>query len=168
MLQPSVAAFLLQSTRAQRSAPSVEIVVGLTSPPMAPAEEADVRDRISRFFATERELAELDRQVNRSEGFASLRYAVPVVLLAVLVIGVFYSEVGALSAEGYVAALVYLLFVVVVWVMLWDPIEVLLFNSFFLRLKIRALRKLAEANVRFVYSQSEEPPREGTRSPLRT
>ena len=135
---------------------------------MAPAEEADVRDRLSRFFETERELAELDRDVNRSEGLASLRYAVPVVLLAVLVIGIFYSQVGALSAEGYVAALVYLLFVVVVWVMLWDPIEVLLFNSFFLRLKIRALRKLAEANVRFVYSQSEEPPREGTRSPLRT
>ena len=135
---------------------------------MPPAEEADVRERLSKFFATERELAELDRHVNRSEGFASLRYAVPVVLLAVLVIGIFYSQVGALSAEGYVAALVYLLFVVVVWVMLWDPIEVLLFNSFFLRLKIRALRKLAEANVRFVYSQSEEPPREGTRSPLRT
>jgi len=131
--------------------------VGLTSPPLAPAEEADVRARISRFFTTERELAELDRHVNRTEGLASLRFALPVVLLAVLVIGVFYSEVGALNAEGYVAALVYLFFVVVVWVMLWDPIEVLLFNSFFLRMKILALRKLAEAEVRFVYSPSELP-----------
>lgn len=155
MVQPAVAAFLLDSARAHRSARRLEIVVNFASPPMNSTEEDALRVHLSRYFAKETELATLDLRVNRTEGFASVRYALPVVLVAALVVGLLYAQVGEESAAGYLTELIYLAFIVIVWVMLWDPIEVLLFNSFFIRLKIRALRKLTEASVRFVYADAE-------------
>jgi hypothetical protein len=81
----------------------------------------------------------------------SLRYAAPLVAVALLVMGLLYSQVGALSGTGYLIALTYLVFATIVWVMLWDPVEVLLFDSYFIRSRIRALRVLASAAVEFTY-----------------
>jgi len=153
MVNASVSSYLVRAARARRTGPRLEVAISLASPPMAPAEEAASRAQLSRFFANEAELVELDLHVNREEGVASVWYALPLVLLAGLIAGLFYVQLNE-SPKGLVLDLVYLLFITIVWVMLWDPIEVLLFDSFFIRQKHRALRRLSEANVRFVYGSS--------------
>jgi hypothetical protein len=47
--------------------------------------------------------------------------------------------------------------VVVIWMMVWDPLEKLLFDSYFIRLRIRALLKLSGAEVLFAYSPVPMP-----------
>ncbi len=148
-VEPSVASYLLRCARAQRRRAHLELVVTLRVPPSTRAEEASARSALARYFANEAELARLDSAVNRTEGIAAFRYAVPVILVAGLFAGLFYTQLGTESARGLLLALGYLVLITVVWVMLWDPMELLLFDSFFLRLKARALRKLAAATVRF-------------------
>jgi len=150
MVNASVASFLVRSARVRRGGPQLEVAITFDSPPMPPAEEAATRAQLSNFFANEAELVELDLHVNRKEGLASVWYALPLVILAGVVAGIFYVQLNE-SPKGLVLDLVYLLFITIVWVMLWDPIEVLLFDSFFIRQKHQALRRLSQANVRFAY-----------------
>lgn len=151
LVDPAVAAYLLRCARDQRRSPHLEVVVALDGPPADPADEASARTRLSGYFANEAELVRIDRRVNRTEGLAALRYAIPMILVAGFFAGLFYTQLGDESAKGLLLALVYLVFITVVWVMLWDPVEVLLFDSFFLRLKYEALHKLSTASVRFTY-----------------
>jgi hypothetical protein len=158
MLNGSVAAFLVDSVREQRRQPNIEITVSVLGPPLRADEEARRRAQINNFFANEAELSGLEVRVNRTEGLGSLRYAIPLVVLAGLVAGVFYANLGTLSRVDYLTALGYLVFITIVWVMLWDPIEKLLFDSYFIWLRVRALRKLAAARIVFVYRPSASAP----------
>ena len=151
VVEGSVAKFLLTSAREQRGQPSLTLVVSLGSSPLGADEEVAARTHLSRFFANEAELASLDLRVNRREGLGSLQFAVPLVVIALLVAGLLYSQLGTLSGAGYLDALSYLVFITIVWVMLWDPVEVLLFDSYFIRSRVRACRKLANASVEFAY-----------------
>ena len=81
----------------------------------------------------------------------SLRFATPLVLLAGLVAGLLYVQLGTIDASDLFLALAYLIFITIVWVLLWDPAEKLLFDSYLLRLQYRALHKLAAAKIVFVY-----------------
>jgi hypothetical protein len=149
VIEESVAEFLLREARGQRGRHDIAVVLSVGGPPLGAEQEAAVRTHLNRFFANEAELASLDLRVNRTEGMGSLRYAAPLVAVALLVMGLLYSQVGALSGTGYLIALTYLVFATIVWVMLWDPVEVLLFDSYFIRSRIRALRVLASAAVEF-------------------
>jgi hypothetical protein len=97
--------------------------------------------------------------VNRLEAWGSLRYALPVVAIAG-VMAALLANPTTLGVPGYLTELAYLAVVVVIWVMVWDPIEKLLFDSFFIRLRIRALRKLVAARVVFIYRPSSSVPSE--------
>jgi len=157
VIEDSVAKFLLRAAREQRGRHELAIALSFDGAPLGPAQEAAVRTHLSRYFANEAELASLDLRVNRTEGVGSLWYAAPLVAVALLVMGLLYSQVGALSGTGYLIALTYLIFATIVWVMLWDPVEVLLFDSYFIRSRIRAQRKLSAATVEFTYPSGTLP-----------
>jgi hypothetical protein len=151
VVNASVAAFLTDATREQRSRPTVEVVLTFACPPLPPEEEEGTRARFRRFFTNEAELAALDLRVNRTEGVGSLRYALPLVVVAGFLALLFNTDVWPGGTAAGLVAFVYIFFVIVVWVMLWDPIEMLLFDSYLLRMRWRALRKLAAASVQFHY-----------------
>ncbi|HYA54285.1 MAG TPA: hypothetical protein VEG42_01620, partial [Thermoplasmata archaeon] len=155
MVRPSVTAYLVQSMRLQRRSPDVDVVLSYECEPIGVPAESATRAQLASFFSNEAELAALERHVNRAEGIASLSYATPFVLAAGLVAALLYVySGGVITTKDLLGTLVYLIFITIVWVMLWDPIEFLLFDSFFLRQKWKALRKLASANVRFEYPRS--------------
>lgn len=164
MVEQSVARFLLDCAREQLNRKELEVVIALDEPPLPPSVEADTGAELRRYFAVEAELSRLELRVNRSEGMGSLRYAIPFVVVALLVAGLFYTQLGAASGASYLEALTYLVFITIVWVMLWDPLEVLLFNSYLIRRRVRALRKLARAPVRFTYPRVESSGPDASRS----
>ena len=166
MVERSVARFLLDAAREQRRRDEIEVHVTLDGAPLTPEAEVEARARMHRFFGDEAELAALDLRVNRSEGFGSMRYALPMIVVALLVAGFFYTNLGEASGAGYLEALSYLVFITIVWVMLWDPLEVLLFDSYMIRQRVHALRKLARAPVTFTYRAASDPGSrdEGARS----
>jgi hypothetical protein len=147
----ALAKFLVDSVREQRKVPSIEVTVTFQTPPLGAEEEATARDQMRSFFANESELASLDLRVNRTEGLGSLRYSIPIILVAGLAAGLLYVQLGTTDASDLLLALGYLVFITIVWVMLWDPTEKLLFDSYFLRLQCRALRKLSNAEIVFRY-----------------
>ncbi len=151
MVNKAVAKFLADSVREQRRTSHVEVTVTFQAPPLGAEEEANAQAQMRSFFANEAELAGLDVRVNRTEGLGSLRFATPLVLLAGLVAGLLYVQLGTIDASDLFLALAYLIFITIVWVLLWDPAEKLLFDSYFLRLQYRALHKLAAAKIVFVY-----------------
>lgn len=155
MVERSVATFLVDSVRERPPRPKVEVVLSFQCAPLRPEEEERARAQMSHFFANEAELAELDLRINRTEAVGSAWYSIPLVVLAGLVAGLLYtlgySNPLSSPGSGLVLVLLYLVFITIVWVMLWDPVEKLLFDSYFLRRRIRALRRLAAARVAFVY-----------------
>lgn len=150
MLNKAVARFLVDSVRQDRRSATVEATVAFRTSPLRPVEEASARAQMSSFFANEAELAALEQRVNRTEGFGSVRYAIPVVIAAGLIAGLLTNP-STLGVPAYLTALAYLVVITVVWVMIWNPVEKLLFESYFIRLRIYALHKLASAKIGFVY-----------------
>ena len=157
MVERSVAKFLVDATRQQRRRPEVEVVLGLEGPPLSTATEDDTRHRVHRFFGNEAELAALDLRVNRAEGVGALQFSIPFVLIALLAAGVLYVHVGVASGAGFIETLVYLVFITIVWLMLWDPLELLLFDGYLIRRRLHALKKLSRARVTFAYRPSSGP-----------
>jgi hypothetical protein len=158
MLNKALASFLVDSAREQRRTHEVEVKVVLHSAPLRPEEEANARTQMNHFFANEAELAELELRVNRGEGLASARFAFPIVLVAGLVAGLLYTDVWQTSLGELFVALVYLAFITVVWVLLWDPVEKILFDGFFIRQRVRALHKLAKSSIVFEYRTLPSSP----------
>jgi hypothetical protein len=159
MVDPRLASYLEGLAREQRSARALEVVVTLHSAALAPGEEERVRRQLRTYFAEEEAIADLDVRVNRVEGRGSIRFGGPLLLVALAVAGVFYfllPQLRSTSLVSFVTALLYLVFITVVWVLLWDPTEKLLFDAYFLRARRAALGKLAAASVRFAYAP--EPP----------
>lgn len=154
MVNPSIAEFLIDAVREQRHQPKVEVVVLVEKPPSDPEMESRVRAQLGRFFANEAELVGLQIRVNRTEGLESLRYALPLVVLAGLVAVIASSGVLEGELPPGLLSFIYVVFVVVVWVLIWDPIEMILFDSHLFRLRMRALRKLESAT----YTVVRHPP----------
>lgn len=104
------------------------------------------------YFRQEREIVELDLRVNQREGWGFLLRMLPILIVALGIAGLFYVLEPTFVSESWRAlavALVYLVFITIVWVLLWDPIEKLLFDAFLLRARIHALARLADATVEF-------------------
>jgi len=157
MLNNTVARFMVDTVREARRSPEVEVTITLRSSPLLPQEEAGARVHMSHFFANEAEVSALGQRVNRTEAWGSLRYALPGVIVAGL-IALLLTNPSAFSIPVYLAELGYLVVVVVIWVLVWDPVEKLLFDSYFIRLRIRALHKLAAAKVVFAYRPGASAP----------
>jgi len=161
MLNGAVAKFMLDAAREDRRSPRISITLAFRSSPLQPEQEAWTRARMSHFFANEAEMAALAQRVNSTEAWGSMRFAMPVIAVAAIIGGLFLNP-STLNGGAYVSELAYLIAIVVIWVMVWDPIEKLLFESYFIRLRIRALRKLQEAQVTFAYRTGPAAPKAAT------
>ena len=142
MLNKTLAKFMVDTVREDRRSRDVAVTVTFRSSPLRPEEEAGIRAQMSNFFANEAEMAALDRRVNSTEGLSSLRYSIPVVVVAAFFAGLLTNP-SILGGPDYLTELSYLALIVTIWVMLWDPLEKLVFDSYFIRLRIYALQKLA-------------------------
>ena len=152
-VRAAVANFMVDTVREDRRTPEFSVNVTFHSQPLRPDEEDGMRAQMSSFFANEAEVAGLGQRVNRTEALGSLRYGIPVVAVAAVFAGLLANP-ATLDAPIYLSQLAYLIVIVVIWVMVWDPIEKLLFDSYFIRLRIRALHKLATAKVQFAYRRA--------------
>jgi hypothetical protein len=157
MLNRAVAKFIVDTVREDRRSREVGVIIRFRGSPLRPEDEAGVREQLRHYFANEAEMAGLDQRVNSTEGLSSLRYAIPVVIVAGLVAGLLLNP-SAFGAPAYLTEIGYLIAIVVTWVMLWDPIEKLLFDSYFIRLRIRALHKLAAAEILFQFQPGAPAP----------
>jgi len=153
LVDARLAAYLENHVRESPRTRPVELEVGLRETSPGPSEEEDARRDLHAFFRAEREVVELELRVNQREGWGFLRRTFPLLIVALAIAGVFYISgpgVPSGAVGELVTALFYLLFITIVWVLLWDPIEKLLFDAFLLRARIHALQKLGDADVRFV------------------
>jgi hypothetical protein len=170
MLDSDVTKYMVDTARQHRRSPVLKIALTFRTPPLRSEEEAGTRASLSSFFSNEAELAGLDERVNRTEAWGSLRYSIPAVVAAAVVAGLFTNP-STLGGPAYLSGLAYLVALVIIWMMLWDPLEKILFDSYFIRLRIRALRKLAAAQVTFTYGPGPSAPAEAVlaeSSPLET
>lgn len=153
MVEPRLGAYLEELARERPRSSSFEIRVTLNAPAMDPADEDRVRRQIQTFFVEEEQLAQLHFRVNRREAVGFLPIGMPLVIVALVAAGLLYVVPGATSPDlrTLLTALLYLLFISVVWVLLWDPIEKLLFDGYLLRSRMAALSKLGAASIRFTY-----------------
>lgn len=158
---PSLAAglesYLESSVRAKRIAPSVNVEIHLRLAAPDPAQEDLVRQRWRTYFQEEGALAALDLKVNQTEGWGFFRRTFPLLAVALALAGglvVFGPDFPSGPLGTFVTTLFYLLFITVVWVLLWDPIEKLLFDAYLLRARQHALAKLAAASIRFSYASA--------------
>ena len=162
MLAPGLADFWESVAREERFRPGLNLRVRVRGPSARAEAEEGVRAAVHDYFATETGLAERDVRVNRGEGWGALRAALPLLVIASVLAGVFYYLVPSLDPRPGVAALSALpalLFAVITWVLLWDPIEKLLFDSYLLRRRCVALEKLSRATLLFDYTASAPAPR---------
>ncbi len=147
-LREAAAERLLEEARLRRSAPSLAVEVRAASPPLAPDEEDRLRRDWAGFYRAEAERADLAVRVNRIEGWRSFLLGVAGSLLAAAIVVPIRLWIG----PDFL--LLEFLLVVVIWILMWDSLELLLFDSMFLRMKRAALVKLRDAEVRFRYSSA--------------
>jgi len=168
MVDPRAAVYLENLVRDRRRAATVALEIRLRERPPAPSEEDEARRDLQAYFGTERKVVELELRVNQREGWGFLRRTFPLLIAALALAGVFYVAIPGFPTGPVgqlLTALFYLLFITVVWVLLWDPIEKLLFDAFLLRARIAALQKLEGASVQFNSSPAVPAARGGSASP---
>ena len=150
---PGVASYLESLAREKREHPTVELEISVATGPVEATAKVRAGDDLHAFFACERDRVDLDLAVNRTEGWGSLRFAAPLAVGFGAIAG-FLSYVlpSLLVRPGFVllSALPALFFAVIVWVLIWDPVEMLLFDAYLLRARRSALDKLSQARVLFV------------------
>ena len=98
-------------------------------------------------------------RVNVHESWGFLRRRGPLALIALAIAGAQYLNGPGLSSgrrASFSSAAVCLFFTTILWVVLWDPIEQLTFDSIVLRTRARVLRRLGDATVRFQYAGPAE------------
>lgn len=148
-----LADYLENLVRERRQAGAVTLDIVLRESSGSPAEEEAARDDFRTYFLAERQVAHLELRVNQREGWGFLRRTFPLLIVALALAG-FFTIYGPRFPTGPVGelttALFYLLFITIVWVLLWDPIEKLLFDAYLLKSRIAALERLGEAHVRFI------------------
>ncbi len=153
-LRDGIAEYLEREARLRSREPGLEVEIVVARPLPEPANEDRIRTELARYFREERSMAELDLRLNQREGWGFFRRTAPIAVIVLAVAGVLYAfgpSLHGLDLTSLVAAASYLLAITVVWVLLWDPIEKLLFDAFLLRARVTALEKLAAATIRFQY-----------------
>lgn len=143
ILRAPLAEYLENQARRARSAASVGLTIHAGNAPLdAEAQTRFVRNYRS-FFEVKFDGVELERAVNRREGLQSLYVGVATSLVALAL--VVFVDVGL----GFHTFAIYFVLLVLVWVLMWDSIEKLVFDSMFIRMRARALAKLRDAPVTF-------------------
>jgi hypothetical protein len=138
---------------------AAEIEVALPAAPGGSEETDAARRDLASYFRTKRRLAELSLRVNQREGWGFLRRSFPLLIAALAVAGVllvFGPDIPAGAIGDLVTTLFYLVFITIVWVLLWDPIEKLLFDAYLLRARVAAFDKLSRAEVRFIVAPATD------------
>jgi len=152
LVDPRLAEFLEKLVREHRRGTALELRIELRDPPQGPSDVDLARRDLQDFFRIEGELTELELRVNQREGWGFFRRSFPLLLVALTLAGVltvFGPSFPAGPVGELVTALFYLLFITIVWVLLWDPVEKLLFDAYLLRSRIAALEKLGGMPLRF-------------------
>jgi len=154
MVRARLAEYLEGLVRERPRSRAAQLSIVVREPAGNPsAEERAARD-LHAYFRTRREIVDLELRVNQQEGWRFFLRSFPLLVAALVVAGVLFVDepVGKTGTiVDIVPALVYLLFITIVWVLLWDPIEKLVFDAFLLRSRITALAKLEEAPVQFAH-----------------
>jgi len=142
-LDREVARFIREEVQDRRDEP-VELVVHLPKHQLdgAPA----VAEAVHRYFARERDSA--TRELHELMRFA--RFALVAGVIAVFVIVAAARALGSVARAGTIAEAVAEALTIVAWVFLWRPAELLLFDRWPVREKIRLFHKLAAIPVRCV------------------
>ncbi len=161
-VRPDLASYLERRVRERPRDRSFVIEVTVGAAPTDPAAEERARRALGTYFGEEATDAQLDVRVNRREGWGFLRRGGPLALVALAIAGALYLYGPGLhsgAGASFATAVVYLFFITIVWVVLWDPIEKLTFDAFLLHARVRALRRLEVAQVRFRYvAPATRPP----------
>src|SRR5690606_15136340 len=105
-----------------------------------------VAEAVHRYFARERDSA--TRELHELMRFA--RFALVAGVIAVFVIVAAARALGSVARAGTIAEAVAEALTIVAWVFLWRPAELLLFDRWPVREKIRLFHKLAAIPVRCV------------------
>ncbi len=142
-LKPPVAEYLENHVRRARTTPAVDLTFRSADPLPTPQEQAEFLRNYRTFFDVKTHGAELERAVNRSEGLRSLYVGIAISAIAAIIV------VGLDLNFGLRAYGIYFVLLVLIWVLMWDSIEKLVFDSMFLRMRARALAKLRDARVSF-------------------
>jgi hypothetical protein len=147
VLKESAADYLLIQAHAARTVPRIEIDSRFARE-ASQEERARFEQNLRDYYQVANEEAHAQIRVNRVEGRrAFVLGAVTIPLRLHFGCDVYIVEFLAL---------------VVVWILLWDSIEMLLWDAMLLRMRYRATRKLRDATIR--YSPRRSP---SETSPLR-
>ena len=152
-VDPRVAEYLENRVRERPRNRGVDVEVTVREPPAGPSEKDAAFQDLRAHFRADQRRVELELRVNQREGWGFLLRSLPLLVASIAVAGVLSVYEGfekTAATAALVTALFYLFFITIVWVLLWDPIEKLLFNAYLLRARIRALGMLAEAPIRLV------------------
>jgi len=160
MLAEGIAEHLENEARARDREPTLTLEFSFEGPPAASGAEAEVRDAVHRYFATEAGRADLDLRVNQREGWISMRILIPLAVAFGIPAGLVYyfapdyihGFAGLVLAAGTLGTAV-----IVAWIWVWDPIEKLTFNPVSLKARVNALRKLSAARIEFSYRSAATP-----------
>lgn len=152
-VEPGIAVYLENLARQHPRAGPLAVEVGLPPHALGDRSQPEATARcLQAYFGEEKQLAQLELDVNQHEGWGFLARMLPILVVALTLARILYVLEPGLSSESLKAlavALVCLVFITIVWVLLWDPIEKLLFDAYLLRARIRALGRLQIATVRF-------------------
>ena len=151
VLKESVQEYLLQSTRIARTVPEVELAFRFARSP-TDEEQARFERELRAYYEVATEEVQREIRVNRVEGRRTFLLGLigSVIALAIAIPTRLYL--------GFDFYIVEFLCVVVVWVLMWDAIEKLLWDATLLRMRYRAVRKLRDATVRYIASGIEAVP----------
>ena len=143
ILRAPLAEYLENHARRARTAPSVDLTIRSGDAPLDAEAQAQFVRNYRSFFGVKFDGAELERAVNRREGLQSLYVGAATSLVALAFVA--FVDVGL----GFHTFAIYFVLLVLVWVLMWDSIEKLAFDSMFIRMRARALAKLRDAQVTF-------------------
>lgn len=144
-LREPTSRYLIDASRRGRAARAIRLEVDVAGSALPPEKEEAVRGEIRAYFRVEAGRAEDDIRLNSVEGRRSLLLSLIGSLIAVAIV----LPVRVLVGDPFF--LFEFVLVVIIWVLMWDSIEMLVYDSQMLRMRHRALVRLERAEVRFAY-----------------
>ena len=150
VLKESVAQYLLLRTRQHRTTPDVEVDFRFAGP-LGSEEKAGFERDLRAYYEVAAEEAHTELRVNTVEARRTFFLGLlgSVIALAIAIPLRLYL--------GFDFYIIEFLCVVVVWILMWDSIEMLLWDSMLIRMRRNALRKLKDAAIRYSSPGAGEP-----------
>ena len=143
VLKESVRDHLLLRVREARTAPAVELDFRFEGEPTR-EEKARLERDLRAFYEVAAEEAEAEVRVNHIEARRTFLVGLLGSALALAI------AIPLRLYLGFDFYIIEFLCIVVVWILMWDSIEKLLWDSMLLKMRSKATRKLRDAAVRIV------------------